>query len=158
MHASLFLAMYPEIQWKVYDEFIQVFPSEDSEITAESLNQLEYLDMFLKECLRHCPTAANIARTTITDIELDGMTVPAGTDIILSFYGLHHRKDVWGPDVDKFDPENFKQERVMGRHPHAFLPFSHGTRNCLGSFCCFLFLSVNLKNVSFFKQELDMQH
>ncbi|KAL1399045.1 hypothetical protein pipiens_008517 [Culex pipiens pipiens] len=144
MHASLFLAMNPEIQRKVYDEFIEVFPSEDSEITAESLNQLEYLDMFLKECLRHCPTAANIARTTISDIELDGMTVPAGTDIILSFYGLHHRKDVWGPDVDKFDPENFRQERVTGRHPHAFLPFSHGTRNCLGARYATLSIKVML--------------
>ena len=41
---------------------------------------------------------------------------------------MHHRPDIWGPDVEEFKPE-----RWVGRKPGwEFLPFNGGPRICLG--------------------------
>ncbi|XP_055540775.1 cytochrome P450 4c21-like isoform X1 [Wyeomyia smithii] len=132
-HASLFLAMYQDIQEKVYPEIIEHFPTENTPVTAESLKLLVYTDMFIKEVLRHCPVAPSIARTNIKDIELDGINIPAGNIFTFNFWVLHRRKDVWGPKAYKFDPDNFLPERCRDRNPNAYMPFSTGARNCLGA-------------------------
>ncbi|EAT48676.1 AAEL000357-PA [Aedes aegypti] len=143
-YACLFLGMYPHIQEKVYAEVMEHFPNEDVEMTGDSLKQLEYTEMFLKEVLRHCPVAANIARQCIKDIEIDGTRVPAGNLFIFTFWAMHRRKDIWGPDADKFDPDNFLPERVQARNPNAYMPFSSGSRNCIGGRYAMISIKVML--------------
>lgn len=111
---------------------MEFMPNEEFEISPESLKQMSYLEKFLKECLRHCPVAPNISRENMAEIEVDGMKVPPGNIFIMNFYALHRRKDIWGPDADKFDPEQFSEERSKNRHPFAYLPFSGGNRICIG--------------------------
>ncbi|XP_055605424.1 cytochrome P450 4c21-like [Uranotaenia lowii] len=131
-HASLFLAIYQDIQEKVFQEINEICPDESVEITPELLKKLTYTEMFLKETLRHCPVGPNIGRKNLVDIELDGRTVPAGTTFLVSLHALHRQKAFWGSDPEKFDPDNFLPERVKDRNPYAFLPFSIGARNCIG--------------------------
>ncbi|XP_055642222.1 probable cytochrome P450 313a4 [Toxorhynchites rutilus septentrionalis] len=158
-HACLFLAMYPDIQEKVYTEIIEYFPSEEAEINAESLKLLVYTDMFTKELLRHCPVAPTIARTCMRDIELDGVTIPAGNVFIFSFWALHRRKDVWGPDADKFDPDNFLPERCHARNPNAYMPFSTGPRNCIGARYAMISLKVMIIHIlRNFKLRTEIRH
>jgi hypothetical protein len=38
--------------------------------------------------------------------------VPAGTRCAFSTILMHRRKDLWGPDALKFDPERFLDERL----------------------------------------------
>ncbi|XP_065094392.1 probable cytochrome P450 313a4 [Ochlerotatus camptorhynchus] len=134
-HACLFLSFYPEVQDRLYAEINQHFPtgpSEEVEFSPDILKQLTYMEMFLNEVQRHWTVVPAIARENIAEIEIDGVKVPPGNIFCLSFYALHRRQDIWGPDADRFDPENFSEERVKKRHPFAFVPFSGGNRICLG--------------------------
>lgn len=71
------------------------------------------------------PAAAPPTRTLV---------IRAGTNIDLSIACLHREARYWGPDVDLFNPDRFK-DGISGavRHPLAFLPFSAGPRNCIGA-------------------------
>lgn len=132
-YACLLLGMYPHIQEKVCSEIVELIPLTQKEpISVEQLKTLTYTEMFLFECLRLCPIAPNIARLNMTPIELEDVKIPAGHIFFISFYSLHRRKDIWGPDAEQFDPERFSPERSVGRHLYAFLPFSGGSRNCIG--------------------------
>lgn len=68
----LMLAMHPEIQDKVIEEFKSVFYNFDEEIDAENINKLKYLDMVVKETMRLFPVAPVIGRMMTSDLKLDG--------------------------------------------------------------------------------------
>ena len=58
-------------------------------------------------------------------------TLPAGTTVAMSIYGMHRNPKVF-PESETFKPERFLPEQSEGRHPNAFIPFSAGPRNCIG--------------------------
>ncbi|XP_053679926.1 cytochrome P450 4c21-like [Anopheles nili] len=127
------LAMHPKVQEKARQEILEVFPvSNELETTTEALNQLTYLEQCINEALRLCPSAPMIGRTCTDDLEVDGNVIPRGTAFAFSILALHRRQDIWGPDSYRFDPDRFSPERSEGRHPHAFAPFSMGSRDCIG--------------------------
>uniref|UniRef100_A0A182NMS9 Cytochrome P450 n=1 Tax=Anopheles dirus TaxID=7168 RepID=A0A182NMS9_9DIPT len=131
-HLTL-LAMHPEIQDKVREEILGLFPiGAEIETTLEALNQLPYLEQCIYESLRLCPSVPYVARDCSDDVEVDGVVIPRGTTFVFHIGALHRRKDFWGPDADRFDPDRFTPERSQGRHPHAFAPFSMGSRDCIG--------------------------
>ncbi|EAT35035.1 AAEL012761-PA [Aedes aegypti] len=159
-YACLFLGMYPHIQEKVHAEIVEIIPRHHNEpISPEKLKSLAYTEMFLNECLRLCPTAPNIVRQNMAPITLDETRIPAGNLLAISLFAYHRRKDIWGPDADEFDPDRFSAERSAGRHPFAFLPFSGGSRNCIG--WRYAMISMKLMLVYLlreFKIKTDIRH
>ncbi|XP_058453176.1 cytochrome P450 4V2-like [Malaya genurostris] len=132
-YTCLLMAMHPDIQTKVRNEMNEVFFSSSVDINCDSLKQLEYTEMVINEVLRICPAVPFVARQTAREIELDGVRIPKGQILVVNFFSLHRRTDIWGSDPERFDPERFRPEATKARHPFAFLPFSGGLRNCIGS-------------------------
>lgn len=47
---------------------------------------------------------------------------------MISMYTLHHDKEVWGLNADKFYPDHFLPENVQQRHLYSYIPFGGGIR------------------------------
>lgn len=72
------LSKNPDKQDKLRQEVLKSLPSKTSKMSADSLNNLQYMRAVLKEALRLSPVLAGNARKTGRDIVLSGYRVPAG--------------------------------------------------------------------------------
>lgn len=78
--------------------------------TYEGLLQMEYLDMALNESQRLFPIANRVERVAKTSVEVNGVTIPKGTVIVIPVYTLHREPTLWP------EPEAFKPERCSTEH------------------------------------------
>ncbi|XP_063621075.1 cytochrome P450 4d8-like isoform X2 [Cydia splendana] len=139
--ALVMLARNPEVQEKVFEELNDVLYCSDKAVTASDLPNLKYLEAVIKETLRLYPPVPIIVRSVTSDTKLpSGVTVPAGTGIVMHIWATHRNPRYWGPDADSFRPERFLEPL---KHPAQFVPFSFGLRNCLG----YQYAMMSLKTV-----------
>ncbi|XP_055610599.1 cytochrome P450 4c21-like [Uranotaenia lowii] len=131
-HACLLLAMNPDVQEKAYREVQEVVSCPEVLLEMDVQKDLVYVEAVLKEAMRLIPVAPIIARENLKDIELDGHRIPKGNILIMNFFSLHRREDIWGKDPERFVPERFLGEEAKTRHPYAHMPFSGGPRGCIG--------------------------
>ncbi|XP_067365377.1 cytochrome P450 4B1-like isoform X2 [Channa argus] len=121
------LACHPEHQKICREEILEALDGKDT-IEWEDLSKIPYTTMCIKESLRLYPPVPGISRKLSKPMTFfDGRTLPAGSHIGTSVYGVHRNASVWeNPDV--FDPLRFLPENVSKRSPHAYVPFAAGPR------------------------------
>ncbi|KAB0798366.1 hypothetical protein PPYR_09359 [Photinus pyralis] len=125
------LSIYPEVQESVVEELNSILDSKSSEVNYQQLQEMKYLEVVIKECIRLYPPVPLIARRFGQDTEIDGYLFPKGADFNVFVYGIHRDPSLY-PDPEKFDPERFSLENLCKRPPYAYIPFSAGPRNCIG--------------------------
>ncbi|XP_071505747.1 ultra-long-chain fatty acid omega-hydroxylase-like [Diadema antillarum] len=126
------MAQHTEEQARVQEEMDTLFAGRDDDtVRYEDLKKLTYTTQCLRESLR---MYMNIppSRVLREPLKVDGCTIPAGTSVVVNIYQAHHNPDVWGDDHMDFRPERFERANVEKRDPFAFVPFSAGSRNCIG--------------------------
>ncbi|XP_025264314.1 cytochrome P450 4C1 isoform X2 [Camponotus floridanus] len=131
MFTLLLLAEHKDIQERVRLEVDNVMQENEGKLNMRSLQNLSYLDRYLKEALRLYPSVGIISRCTGDDVKLQSYVVPAGTFVALNIYAVHRDSNFW-PNPDVFDPDRFLPEKIKNRHPYSYIPFSAGSRNCIG--------------------------
>ncbi|XP_033162194.1 probable cytochrome P450 313a1 [Drosophila mauritiana] len=134
-HTLFLLANHPEHQEAVFEELNAAFPDAGHfEITYPDMQKLDYLERVIKETLRLIPAIPITARETKNDVRLsNGVLIPKGVVIGIDMFHTHRNPEVWGPDADNFNPDNFLAENMEQKHPYAYIPFARGKRNCIGS-------------------------
>ncbi|XP_065082895.1 uncharacterized protein LOC135705214 [Ochlerotatus camptorhynchus] len=144
----LMLAMYPDVQERVYQEVMAVCPEKDQPVTIGDASKLTYTEMVCKETMRLFPVGPLIGRMARRDVKLDEtFTIPAGTTVVSCIYKVHRDPEIWGPEADSFNPDNFLPDLVAKRHPYSYLPFSGGPRNCIGVRYAWLSMKIMIAHV-----------
>ncbi|XP_050077622.1 cytochrome P450 4d1-like [Anopheles maculipalpis] len=141
----LLLAKHQDIQQKLFEEIETALGDSAATVflTNSLLQELKYLDMVIKESLRLVPPVPFIGRKLLEDMELNGTIIPAGTTLSLNIFALHRNPEVF-PEPEKFIPERFSDENHIKRAPYDYIPFSAGSRNCIGQKYALLEMKVTI--------------
>ncbi|MFC5720507.1 cytochrome P450 [Streptomyces gamaensis] len=121
------LAHDPRVERLLHAEVDSLPATPDAGLVAS----LPYTARVATEILRLYPPVWCIDRRAQENFTLAGHRFPAGTDVIVSPYLLHHDPELF-PDPEHFLPERWEPGRTSERARAAFIPFGAGNRKCIG--------------------------
>ncbi|KAJ5673787.1 Cytochrome P450 E-class CYP52 [Penicillium macrosclerotiorum] len=135
----LMLARNPEVFRKLRETIIETFGtySAPQNITFATLKSCQYLQYCMNESLRLFPVVPFNRRAATRDTTIprgggpDGQSpvyIKKGQSVVYSTHVMHRRKDIWGPDADKFKPDRWFNRKVGWE----YVPFNGGPRICIG--------------------------
>ena len=121
------LAQNPSVEQTLLAELDQVLAGRPPSLS--DLPRLPYTEMVVKESLRLYPPAWGIGRRAISDVEIGGYRIRAGTNVFILQWLTHHDPRFFP------DPERWRVDPVKsGRIPRfAYFPFGGGPRVCIGA-------------------------
>ncbi|CAF1330310.1 unnamed protein product [Rotaria sordida] len=130
--ALFMIALHQDIQQHLFEEIQSIFQNDNERAcTLDDVQQMNYLECVIKETLRLLPSVPMIGREIQETFQYDGKTFLKGTTVVIFIYEIH-RDPQHFPEPEKFDPDRFLPELTQQRHPYAYIPFSAGSRNCIG--------------------------
>lgn len=124
------LAKHPEVEERLHEELARVLNGRSP--TLDDIPQLSYSRMILDETLRLYSPVGLTARDVVSDDEIDGYHIDAGSMVVIFTHGTHRHPDFWQHPY-AFYPEHFTPEQVKERPRYAYYPFGAGPRICIGS-------------------------
>ncbi|KAL1921940.1 uncharacterized protein VTP21DRAFT_10582 [Calcarisporiella thermophila] len=126
----LLLLRHKSVLARLLEEIDRVLPDRSCDIPSHNaIKHLPYLNAVINEGLRVRPvTELGVIRHLTKPATVEGYHLPAGTNVIANFPIAHKNKQIWGADAHEFKPERFLEDYPR----EAYMPFSSGTRNCIG--------------------------
>ncbi|KAL8968896.1 MAG: hypothetical protein Q9197_004623 [Variospora fuerteventurae] len=132
-YISYYILAYPLIRAKLQQELREVMAGYPRQVPClTELEKLPYLQALIKEGLRHSYGVMHRLPRCSPDVPIQykQWTIPVGVPVGMSSYLMHTDATVYEK------PFEFKPERWLDAvHPNMnrnFVPFSRGSRNCLG--------------------------
>ena len=99
--------------------WLDAFPDQRARLLADP----SLIPAAVEETLRFDTSTQALARVLTRDVELHGVTLPAGRKGLLLFGSANRDERRWD-EPDRFD---------IGRNPAGHLAFGHGIHHCLGA-------------------------
>nr|CAD7414090.1 unnamed protein product [Timema poppensis] len=155
--ALMLLAFHPDIQDRAFQELVDIFGNDKMQpATFEDLKEMTYLEQIIMETLRLYPSIPITMRDVEEEIPIKNYIIPADCTIMINYLVIH-RNPKYFTNPDKFDPDNFSQEKKSTRHPFVFKPFSDGPRVCVGVKYAMFQMKVMLSTILRYYQILPVR-
>jgi cytochrome P450 len=126
------LCTYKGMQERLLQELIDNGFDENTQMTAEFTEKLDFLDKYIKETQRRHNPSFQPGRTAKVDLILPGgFKLPKDSVIIPALHHIHNNPELWDNPA-RFNPDRWDTEEVKNRHKAAYIPFAMGPRMCIG--------------------------
>ncbi|XP_069380514.1 cytochrome P450 2K1-like [Paralichthys olivaceus] len=149
-YSLLIMAKYPEIQDRVQMELARVIGSRQPRV--EDRKNLPYTEAVIHETQRVANGVPFIVRSASKDFTCQDYLIKKGTPVVILLSSVLQDEDEW-ENTYSFNPGHFLDEEGNFRKRDAFLPFSAGSRNCIGEILArmelFLFFTSLLQHFRF---------
>ncbi len=128
------LSEHPEVARWLHEELDAVG---GDRLTYADLERLPRTRAVFAESMRLYPPSWILGRRTLTDVELDGWTLPEGSLCVASQWVMHRDPRFWTEPL-AFRPQRWitpdgRYDESAPGHPRgAYLPFGIGSRICVG--------------------------
>ena len=100
-------------------------------LTPDAIGELTEHEWVIREAMRLYPPAPSVDRSAAEDVTIGDLEVRKGDVVVLAIYPMQRHHKLWY-QPEYFDPTRFSPERSEGRHRFQYIPFSAGTRICIG--------------------------
>ncbi|XP_044727066.1 cytochrome P450 4C1-like [Chrysoperla carnea] len=142
------LSKHPNVQEEIFKEQCTVLMNKNREPTFKEVQEMQYLERTIKESQRYFTVVSFLTRHVHKDITLktNNYVVPKGAMLSIFVTSLHQNPKIY-PNPEKFDPDRFLPENVQKREPFAFIPFSAGSRNCIGQKFAMLEMKLTVSKI-----------
>ncbi len=111
------------------------------------LQNLVYTKQVVEEALRLYPPVWLFSRKAIAADRLGDYYLPPEADVFICPYLLHRDPDIW-QEPDIFRPQRFAKNAEPPANRHAFIPFSLGSRRCVGEFFSLVDMQLHLATIA----------
>ncbi|BCS26783.1 cytochrome P450 [Aspergillus puulaauensis] len=146
--AAIWLVLsHPDVHARLTEELRTQFNSTD-DISLEVLGKLPWMNAVITEALRIYPPVPLGGPRVSPGAYVDGVYVPAGVEIGISLYALHHNPEYFN-DPARFNPERWIRADSTDKK-EAVQPFLLGSRSCIAKYFAQQMLLLTLS--SFFVQ------
>lgn len=134
------LAQHDDVRTRLEHELAEVLGGRTP--TPQDLPNMPYLRGVVDESLRLHPPIWVFPREAVTDDQIDGYDIPAGSTVLLAPYAAHRNAEAWD-SPETFDPGRFcpvsashnGSAQTTGsaeRTRYRYFPFGGGARRCIG--------------------------
>ncbi|XP_014294632.1 cytochrome P450 4c21 [Halyomorpha halys] len=142
-NSIVFLALLPDIQERAFQEQYEIFRNDNRDPTIDDLEQMQFLDRFIKESFRFL-SPPFIGKLATGDINIDGITIPSGAIVVFLLKSMRMDPNHWkNPNI--FDPDRFLEENDTLKHSYS--PFGIGIRSCPGMYFATLLMKITLSKI-----------
>ncbi|KAJ0631506.1 putative secologanin synthase [Helianthus annuus] len=127
----ILLCQHTNWQDRARAEVFKMFGDRKPDI--DGLNRLKTINMIFHEVLRLYPPGVGLWRMIHEETKVGNLTLPSGSHLTLHMMLLHYNADIWGDDVNEFNPERFAEGVSNATKEQAsYFPFGGGPRICIG--------------------------
>jgi len=130
---SFHLLTNPGMLHKLKVELASAMPNPGTLVSLQRLENLPYLSAVVSEGLRMAsPVCSRLSRVSPDSaLIFNEWEIPPGTPVSMTSILIHHDPRIF-PEPNEFKPERWLQGNSDGRLDRYLVPFSKGTRMCLG--------------------------